>query len=98
MADGIEVQNSNGDPIITSASDVILNEETISVSNVTATGGGGTVDVTIEDVQDSNKIAYGLFPDQQTDGISVSTSTNTLTITNSGSGDVIFDVFVFRLA
>jgi len=98
MAYGIEVRNSSGNLIITSASDVILNEETISVSNVTATGGGGTVDVAIEDVQDSNKIAYGLFPDQQTSEISVSTSTNKLSITNSGSGDVVLYVFVFRLA
>jgi hypothetical protein len=99
MAYGLEIRDTTGAIVFSSEnSDVILNEETISVSTVTATGGGGSVDVTIEDVQDSNKIAYGLFPDTVTSGISTSTSTNTLTISNTGSGDVIFDVFVFRLA
>ena len=98
MAYGIEIRNSSGNLVITSASDVILNEETISTTTVTATGGGGTVNVTIEDVQDSNKIAYGIFPTSDASGISTSTSSNTLTITNTGSSDVIFDINVFRLA
>ena len=99
MAYGIEFRNSSGNVIISSDdNDVVLNAETIAVTTVTATGGGGTVDVTIEDVQDSSKIAYGIFPDTVTSGISTSTSTNTLTITNTGVGDVIFDVNVFRLA
>ena len=99
MAYGLEIRDTTGSIVFSSENlDVILNEETITVSTVTATGSGGSVNVTIEDVQDSNKIAYGLFPDQVTTGISVSTSTDTLTISNSGAGDVIFDVFVFRLA
>ena len=53
MAYGIEVRNSSGNLVITSASDVILNEETISVSTVTATGGGGSVSRGYENECDS---------------------------------------------
>jgi hypothetical protein len=99
MAYGIQIFNASGNLVISSDSDggVILNQETIATSNVTATA-GGSVDVTVTDVSDTNKIAFGLYPSSQTSGITYSTSGNTLTISNAGAGDVIFDVNVFRLS
>jgi len=99
MAYGIQIFNASGNLVISSDSDggVILNQETITTSNVTSPA-GGSVDVTVTDVNDTNKIAFGLYPSARTNGITYSTSGNTLTISNAGAGDVIFDVNIFRLS
>ena len=97
MSYGLYISDGVNGSVITN-SNSIFNEEIFSSQSGTITG-GGSLNLNIEDIGDSSLTSFTI--DESTPSIvdsvlSVSTSSNTMTISNTGSGNVVYDLRIFR--
>ena len=98
MSYGLEIYNADEELVISSASNVILNKQTIPTVNFTVQS-GATENILVEDAGDPNQIALSIVPTSNVNGvnITVSLSGDTLSVINDNAYDVNFDLFVFRI-
>lgn len=98
MSYGLEIYNADEELVISSASNVILNKQTIPTVNFTVQS-GATENILVEDAGDPNQIALSIVPTSNVNGvnITVSLSGDTLSIINDNAYDANFDLFVFRI-
>lgn len=97
MSYGLYISNGTDGAVITN-SNSIFNEEIFS-SRAGSLTGSQSVDIDIDDVSDSTMISFTIdesTPPNLDSVISAQTSGNTLTLSNTGSGNVSYDLRVFR--
>lgn len=102
MTYGLYISNGSDGAVI-SNSNTILNESTLNSQSPSLSGGGGSITIDVDDINDNTKMGYsldGLTRSNQS-GVNISTSTDangqdSITITNNNSGQLDFSIKFFR--